>query len=98
TGLFGRTPPNVPIEVVSGRGRLAGPRPDLRLSVCAASGDAFEAVKGERRAYFPELDGYHSTLVYDRYKLGPGAELRGPAIVEERESTVMIGPRGSARV
>ena len=30
--------------------------------------------------------------------LGPGAELHGPAIVEERESTVLIGPRGSARV
>jgi N-methylhydantoinase A/oxoprolinase/acetone carboxylase beta subunit len=44
------------------------------------------------------LDGFHSTAVYDRYALGPGAELRGPAIVEERESTVVIGPRGSARV
>jgi N-methylhydantoinase A/oxoprolinase/acetone carboxylase beta subunit len=36
--------------------------------------------------------------VYDRYKLGQGAELRGPAIVEEREATVVIGPGGSARV
>jgi N-methylhydantoinase A len=98
TGLFGRTPPNVPIEVVSWRVRLAGPRPELRLSVSAAAGDAAQALKGERRAYFPELDGYHSTPVYDRYKLGPGAQLCGPTIVEERESTVVIGPRGSARV
>jgi N-methylhydantoinase A len=98
TGLFGRTPPNVPIEVVSWRVRLAGPRPNLRLSVSTAAGDAAQALKGERRAYFPELDGYHSTPVYDRYKLGPDAELRGPAIVEERESTVVIGPRGNARV
>jgi N-methylhydantoinase A len=98
TGLFGRTPPNVPIEVVSWRVRLAGPRPELRLSVSAAAGDASEALKGERQAYFPELGGDHSTPVYDRYKLAPGAELRGPAIVEERESTVVIGPRGAARV
>ena len=63
-----------------------------------AGGDASRALKGERRAYFPELDGYHSTPVYDRYKLGPGAELRGPAIVEERESTVVIGPNAAARV
>ncbi len=98
TGLFGRTPPNVPIEVVSWRVRLAGPRPDLRLSVPAAASDASHALKGERRAYFPELDGYHSTPVYDRHKLGAGAELRGPAIVEERESTVVIGPRGATRV
>jgi N-methylhydantoinase A len=98
TGLFGRTPPNVPMEVVSWRVRLAGPRPELRLTVDAGAGDVSEALKGERRAYFPELDGYHATPVYDRYKLGPGAALRGPAIVEERESTVVIGPRGSARV
>ena len=98
TGLFGRTPPNVPIELVSWRVRLAGPRPDLRLGVAAAAGDASQGLKGERRAYFPELDGNHWTPVYDRYKLGPGAEVRGPAIVEERESTVVIGPRGTARV
>jgi N-methylhydantoinase A len=98
TGLFGRTPPNVPMEVVSWRVRLAGPRPDLRLGVFVAGGEASRARKGERQAYFPELDGFHSTAVYDRYELGPGAELRGPAIVEERESTVVIGPRGSARV
>ena len=30
--------------------------------------------------------------------LGAGPELQGPAIVEERESTVVIGPGGSARV
>jgi N-methylhydantoinase A len=103
TGLFGRTPPNVPIEVVSWRVRLAGPVPVLTLGVSAAGGngassDACRALKGERPAYFPELDGFHPTAVYDRYRLGPGVELRGPAIVEERESTVVIGPRGSARV
>jgi N-methylhydantoinase A len=98
TGLFGRTPPNVPMEVVSWRVRLAGRQPDLRLRVFAAGGEAAKARKGERQVYFPELDGFHSTAVYDRYALGPGAELRGAAIVEERESTVVIGPRGSARV
>ena len=30
--------------------------------------------------------------VYDRYRLGPGATFDGPAIVEERESTVVVGP------
>ena len=29
--------------------------------------------------------------VYDRYRLGPGAAFVGPAIVEERESTTVIG-------
>ena len=39
-----------------------------------------------------------ATPVYDRYKLGPGAKLSGPVIVEERESTAVIGPGGSVAV
>jgi N-methylhydantoinase A len=49
-------------------------------------------LKSRRRAYFPEARGYVETPVYDRYALGPGARLEGPAIVEERESTTVIGP------
>ena len=98
TGLFGRTPPNVPVEVVSWRVRLAAPRPELQLTISAAKSEVAQALKGQRSAYFPELDGYYPTPVYDRYKLAAGGEVRGPAIVEERESTVVIGPRGVARV
>jgi N-methylhydantoinase A/oxoprolinase/acetone carboxylase beta subunit len=36
--------------------------------------------------------GYIETPVYDRYLLQPGSELEGPAIVEERESTVVVPP------
>jgi N-methylhydantoinase A/oxoprolinase/acetone carboxylase beta subunit len=32
------------------------------------------------------------TPVYDRYALAPGSRLEGPAIIEERESTTVIGP------
>jgi N-methylhydantoinase A len=32
--------------------------------------------------------------VYDRYGLRPGDRFNGPAIVEERESTVVIGSQG----
>jgi N-methylhydantoinase A/oxoprolinase/acetone carboxylase beta subunit len=30
--------------------------------------------------------------VYDRYLLGRGAAFEGPAIIEERESTTVVGP------
>jgi N-methylhydantoinase A len=36
--------------------------------------------------------------VYDRYALRPGVTVAGPAIVEERESTCVLGPRDRARV
>jgi N-methylhydantoinase A/oxoprolinase/acetone carboxylase beta subunit len=36
--------------------------------------------------------------VYDRYHLEPGAHLSGPAIIEEREATVVLWPGDEARV
>ena len=56
------------------------------------------ALKGSRPAYFTETGDFVDTPVYDRYLLGRGSTLRGPAIVEERESTAVIGPRGSAEI
>ena len=57
-----------------------------------------DARKGSRPAYFPESNGFVDTPVYDRYELRPGATVDGPAIVEERESTLVIGPGGRFRV
>ena len=37
-------------------------------------------------------------IVYDRYLLAPGAQLSGPAIIEERESTVVVGERARVAV
>jgi len=51
-----------------------------------------------RRAYFPEARGYVDTPVYDRYTLGAGMSLTGPAIVEERESTTVLPPGVTATV
>jgi N-methylhydantoinase A len=36
--------------------------------------------------------------VYDRYLLGPGATVTGPALVEERESTVLVPPSATGTV
>jgi N-methylhydantoinase A len=36
--------------------------------------------------------------VYDRYRLFPEASFAGPAIVEERESTLIVGERAKVRV
>jgi len=97
--LYGRLGPPVPIEVMNWRVISSGPPPELRLQTAAGpSADAQTALKGRRAAYFPELGGYHDTLVYDRYLLALGARFDGPAIVEERESTVIVGPRGRCEV
>lgn len=56
------------------------------------------ALKTNRPAFFAEANGFVETAVYDRYRLGPGSSFDGPAIVEELESTAVIGPGGRCRV
>jgi N-methylhydantoinase A len=91
--LYGRLGPPVSVEAITWRVVSSGPRPDLRLSTTPeATGDVESARKGTRRAYVPEQGGMIDVAVYDRYRLGPGATFTGPAIVEERESTTVIGP------
>jgi N-methylhydantoinase A len=91
--LYERLSHAVPVEIINWRVISSGPPPQVRLQV---TGDerkiAQTALKGSREAYFPELGGYTAVPVYDRYGLLPGAGFTGPAIVEERESTVIVGP------
>jgi N-methylhydantoinase A len=89
--LYGRRGPDVPVEALNWRVVSSGPRPELELG--AAAVDAPERpASGTRLAYFPTLGGYAETPVHDRYALRPGTRLVGPAIVEERESTLVAGP------
>jgi N-methylhydantoinase A len=46
----------------------------------------------------PEMEGFAAVPVYDRYRFAPGDAFDGPAIVEERESTVVLGPDARARI
>ena len=97
--LYGRLGPPVPLEAITWRVVASGPKPELRLRFASdAANDPALARKRTRLAYFPELGGMIETPVYDRYQLGPGAAFDGPAIVEERESTLIVGPSGRCRV
>ncbi|MFJ9780591.1 hydantoinase/oxoprolinase family protein [Amycolatopsis sp. NPDC101161] len=89
--LYQRSGPEVGVEVLNWRVVSSGPAPDvtLRLKVPAKSGNAR---KGTRKAYFPAAGGFVDTAVFDRYLLTPGERVDGPAIVEERESTVVVPP------
>jgi len=104
--LYHRLPQGVPIEALNWRVTVSGPDPKTKLGGHAkpdragrrAGAAGRSAVKGTRRAYFAERRGFVETPVYDRYAFTPGMTLKGPAIVEERESTAVIGPGGRARV
>jgi N-methylhydantoinase A len=90
--LYERLSQSVPIEIINWRVISSGPKPQVRLQAPRTEqGTAQSALKGYRKAYFPELGGYHDTPVYDRYRLLPGESFIGPAIIEEHESTTIVG-------
>jgi len=91
--MYKRLNPDVDVEALNWRVVVSGPRPTITLAPSNQLQAPLDAArKGERDAYFPETSGYLSCPVYDRYRLAPGMALRGPAIIEERESTVVVGP------
>jgi N-methylhydantoinase A len=96
---FSLTPPDVPVEFinvrVAVRAAVSGGEIALRARRGGAPGDP---IKGRRPAYFPAAAGFVETTVYDRYRLAPGDELAGPAVLEEEGSTLVVGPGATARV
>lgn len=98
--LFSRYEKDVPIEALNWRLTATGPQPEISVEATGASpnGQGGAALKGRRQAYIPEAKAYQDVEVYDRYALRPGDRFQGPAIVEERESTVVVGPDASCGV
>lgn len=85
-----------PVETLNWRLLVSGPVPQVQLAVTSSTGGTVHP-KSQRQVYFPE-GGFRSTPVYDRYNLIPGIHFPGPAIVEERESTVVVPPGFTAIV
>ena len=102
--LYSRRNLSLPIDVQNWRLLVSGPQPSLELRQQeAGSIGAGSALKGARRAYFPnahgpDQSGFVDCPVYDRYALPVGATLDGPAIVEEAEATTLVRPGDSAMV
>lgn len=96
--LYGRTYPEMPAEFVNFRVRASLPVRLLELPRLARRRDPAAAIKGERSAFSGQVGGFLPFTVYDRYRLSPEAEFSGPAIIEERESTVIVDERATVRV
>ena len=94
---YGFSAPGEDVELVSVRlsaiGQIAKP---ALAPLAKATGEA--TAKGQRPVYFAESEGYVDCPVYDRYGLGAGAIVRGPAIVEEIDSTTVIHPQYQVRI
>ncbi len=91
---YGVNPSHVPIEIVSWRLTVRGP--DIAVSAARTpTGDW-----GKPKAHRPVLlwPAAAETPVYDRSVLVSGQTVAGPAIIEERETTIVILPGWDAVV
>jgi N-methylhydantoinase A len=79
-----------PVECINLRLAALVPQHAVQLPTLPA-GTAAVALVGERQAFFPET-GMVSMPVYQRHQLGSGAELHGPAVVEDEWSTTLVYP------
>jgi len=97
--LYGRTYHETPVELVTFKVRASLPK--RPFSIPKLSNETFDimvCIKGERPAFSYIKKDYIPFTVYDRSKLFANAKIPGPAIVEERESTIVIGEDATAEV
>lgn len=95
---FARSLGQLAVECVSWRVRVVAPPSvdDVRLDKSAVQ--RRDPKIETRPAYFEEKGKFVNTPVYSRSLLTPGMKIQGPALVEEAESTCVIGPSGSVSV
>jgi N-methylhydantoinase A len=97
--LYGRTYPETPVEFVTFKVRASLPQREFRIPpLRQTEGKLADCIKGERPAFSLIRREYIPFTVYDRFKLFPGAAMEGPAIIEEKESTIIIGEDAKASV
>lgn len=91
---YGRAPSSLRSEVLNWHLTAEIPRRILAVGrESSGPSDYRQAQKGERDVYLSRsASGSQRCIVYDRYRLQPGAEFSGPCIIEEREATTVIPP------
>jgi N-methylhydantoinase A len=95
---FGRAPPNVALEFINARVSVRVEVGGGDIAESGGAGSLADAIKGQRSVYFAEAGDFNDAAVYDRDRLPAAACFTGPALVEDAGSTLVIGPRGTARV
>ncbi len=90
--LYGRTYPESEVEFINFKVRASLPERLIQFPKIDPKRKSLkQAIKGMRNAYSPIARDFIPYTVYDRYRLFPNAKFQGPAIIEERESTLMVG-------
>ncbi len=96
---FGHEAPEQRVEIVSYRLVGFGFVPRIDFTACPADPNLSTPIpSGSRKVYSGVEQGFCSWPVYKREELAPGTALKGPAILEQMDSTTVIYPDQTMRV
>jgi N-methylhydantoinase A len=96
---YGFSPSKEVIELVNIRVSAIGSTPKIPIHTESKHArDPKSALKGHREVFFPTIETYSPTPIFDRYQLHYGNIIRGPAIIEQQDSTIVINPYQDAHI
>ncbi len=97
--LYGHSDQSLPITIALLKLRVVGRRRPFTLTKVPSNGrDPGGALKRKRQVYWKEQNGFVETPCYDGDRLHHGNVVPGPAIIEEKKTTVVIPPGCEATV
>lgn len=96
--LYTYAEPHNAVEVVNIESTLFGRIDKPKAPKLARGSTTARALKGHRKAIFEATGKATRTPIYDGSKLGAGASVKGPAIIEEVTTTIVIEPGWTARL
>ena len=97
--LYGRTYAETAIEFVNFKVRASLPQRSFQIPPLKNREKTIDdCKKGKRQAFSLVKREYIPFRVYDRFRLFSGAMISGPAIIEEKESTIIMGEDAVASV
>ena len=88
-----------PVEIVTLRVTASGQVGQVRMPPLPGGNSGPDlAVVDRRKVYFEESRGFVNCPIYLRDRLGPGVGLKGPAVLEGMDATVVINPGWQANI
>jgi N-methylhydantoinase A len=92
---YGRIIEGIPVEAITWRVLVKGPSPRFIPKQAGIESGA-TALKESRNVFWGQE--FVNTPVYERYALTSDMALKGPCIIEEHESTTVVGKNANVRV
>jgi N-methylhydantoinase A len=72
-------------------------KPLIEKNECAST-SAARALKGRRKVFFGESEGFVDTPIFDFRLMRPGFEVAGPAVIESTVTTIVVNPGDRSRM